>query len=105
MKSDEHVATVRCSFMLPIHKSAIKEIDFTAEMKKNKSYTAILINEDNYINIEENRSRLLEVAQKTYEYRTKNMYGYEKFCCDFSALEERVLGYEAHKQELQNQKS
>lgn len=93
VKSNEHIATIRCSFMFPIHKNAIKEIDFTEEMNKDRKYTAILIHEINYINNDEHKEKLLNMASKTYEYCTNKKFGYENFCCNFTSLEEHAKAY------------
>lgn len=97
MKSNEQVATVRCSFMFPIHKDAVQEIDFTEEMRKDRRYTAILINEIQYINADENKEKLLKTAAQTYENNTKKRFGFERFCCDFKKLEAHAIAYRIEK--------
>lgn len=84
------VATVRTAYMFPIPLEELQEIDFTQEQIKDKSYAALLINEINYIKKEKNSNKLIELANKTYEYTVTKRYHFEKFCCDFLALESHL---------------
>lgn len=81
------VATVRTAYMFPIPPKELQLIDFSQELINDRKYAALLINEINYIKEKENSKRLIELANKTYEYAVTKRYNFENFCCDFLALE------------------
>lgn len=89
----EHKATIRCAYMFPIANNALIEIDYTEEFKLDFKYTALLINEDLYIN--QHKERVHEIATKTYTNTITKRFGFDKFCCDFTKLEERCKSYVA----------
>lgn len=91
--ANEHKSTVRFSYMFPIVESALVEIDYTKEFELDSKYTALLINEDLYIN--QYKDRIHEIAMKTYKNVIKKCGNFEKFCCDFVKLEEKHKDYEA----------
>lgn len=88
---DEQKATIRFAYMFPIVNSALIEIDYTEEFKIDFKYTALLINEDLYIN--QHKDRIHEIAAKTYTNAIVKRFGFEKFCCDFAKLEEWYKSY------------
>lgn len=83
----EQKATIRFAYMFPILENALINIDYTEEFKLDFKYTALLINEDLYIN--QHKARILEIAAKTYTNVITQRFGFEKFCCDFKKLEEK----------------
>ncbi|MFC0308515.1 type III toxin-antitoxin system ToxN/AbiQ family toxin [Gallibacterium trehalosifermentans] len=88
---DEQKATIRFAYMFPIVPTALVEIDYTEEFKLDFKYTALLINEDLYIN--QHKDRIHEIATKTYTNVITKRFGFEKFCCDFTKLEKIYLDY------------
>ncbi|QIW15586.1 hypothetical protein A4G20_04200 [Pasteurellaceae bacterium RH1A] len=86
---DEQKATIRFAYMFPIVADALIEIDYTEEFKLDFKYTALLINEDLYIN--QYWERIYEIATKTYTNAVTKRFGFDGFCCDFVALEERHM--------------
>ncbi|MFZ7203385.1 type III toxin-antitoxin system ToxN/AbiQ family toxin [Avibacterium avium] len=88
---DEQKATIRFAYMFPVVDSALIEIDYTEEFKIDLKYTALLIKEDLYIN--QHKARIHQIATKTYTNTITRRFGFEKFCCNFTKLEERYKSY------------
>lgn len=93
--ANEQKATIRFAYMFPIVESALIEIDYSEEFKVDFKYTALLINEDLYIN--QHKERIHEIATKTYQNVVTKRFGFENFCCDFALLEYRCKTYEIEK--------
>ena len=91
--ANEHKATVRFAYMFPIAKDCIIEIDFTEEYKKDRKYTALLMNEARYI--DQHKEDIYKIASRTYKFNVTKRYGYDKFCCDFLLLEELARNYQS----------
>nr|WP_314117040.1 type III toxin-antitoxin system ToxN/AbiQ family toxin [uncultured Aggregatibacter sp.] len=87
----EQKATIRFAYMFPITEHALIEIDYTQEFQIDFKYTALLINEDLYIN--QHRARIFDIATKTYTNVITKRFGFEKFCCDFAKLEAKYRLY------------
>lgn len=77
--------------MFPIVEKALIEIDYTSEFKIDFKYTALLINEDLYIN--QHKTRIYEIATKTHTNVISKRFGFENFCCDFAKLEDKYKSY------------
>lgn len=92
MLEDKHKATVRFAYMFPVSKKVLKEIDFTAERLLDADYTALLLKEINYINM--NNQRVYKIANDTYMFNVTKAHNYDKFCCDFLKLEEALDNYQ-----------
>lgn len=88
---NEHKATIRFAYMFPIVEKALIEIDYTSEFKIDFKYTALLINEDLYIN--QHKTRIYEIATKTHTNVISKRFGFENFCCDFAKLEDKYKSY------------
>lgn len=88
---NEQKATVRFAYMFPLVNSALVDIDYTKEFQLDFKYTALLINEDLYIN--QHKDRIHEIATKTYTNTVTKRFGFENFCRDFAKLEERSKSY------------
>lgn len=58
---------------------------------KDLKYTALLINEDLYIN--QHKTRIYEIATKTHTNVISKRFGFENFCCDFAKLEDKYKSY------------
>jgi protein AbiQ len=93
--ANEQKATVRFAYMFPIADKALIEIDYSEEFKIDFKYTALLINEDLYIN--QHKDRIHEIAIKTYQNTVAKRFGFEKFCCNFELLESQCRKFEKHK--------
>lgn len=91
--ANEHKATVRFAYMFPVTKDCLIEIDFTEEYKKDRKYTALLINEAQYIN--QHQEDIYKIASRTYEFNVTKRYGYDKFCCNFLLLEVLAKNYQS----------
>lgn len=88
---DEEKSSIRFAYMFPIVEKALIEIDYTKEYKLDEKYTALLINEDLFIN--QHKERIYEIAAKTYKNAVTKRFNFEKFCCDFVKLEQRMETY------------
>lgn len=88
---EEQVATVRMAYMFPVPKDELVEIDFTEEYSKDKKYTALLINEAQYVN--QFFEKIHEIAERTYLFNVSKKFNYDKFCCDFLLLERLANEY------------
>ncbi|SUT88216.1 Uncharacterised protein [Actinobacillus ureae] len=88
---NEQKATVRFAYMFPLVNSALVDIDYTKKFQLDFKYTALLINEDLYIN--QHKDRIHEIATKTYTNTVTKRFGFENFCRDFAKLEERSKSY------------
>ncbi|EFX92502.1 hypothetical protein HMPREF0027_0451 [Actinobacillus ureae ATCC 25976] len=88
---NEQKATVRFAYMFPLVNSALVDIDYTKEFQLDFKYTALLINEDLYIN--QHKDRIHEIATKTYTNTVTKRFGFENFCRDFAKLEDRSKSY------------
>lgn len=97
--ANEQKATIRFAYMFPIVEEALVEIDYSAEFMLDVKYTALLINEDLYIN--QHKARIYEIASKTYTNATTKRFGFENFCCDFTKLEERSKVYANYQKSTQ----
>lgn len=91
---NKQVATVRTSYMFPVPLNQLEEIDLSRELRNDKKYAALLINEINYIKQEDNKNKLVQLADKTYEYAISRRFNYENFCCNFLLLEQKLKEFE-----------
>ncbi len=89
--ANEQKSTIRFSYMFPIRKEAIIEINFTQEYEADPKYTALLINEYSYIN--QHRDKIYKIASRTYNNIINKKQNFEIFCCDFLMLEELSKKY------------
>ena len=88
---NEQKATIRFGYMFPIIENALIEIDYSKEFQLDFKYTALLINEDLYIN--QHKERIHKIALKTYTNVVTKRFGFENFCCDFANLEAQYHNY------------
>jgi len=81
--------------MIPVPQDSIYLLDI-----KNKSYgyKRLLSEQYSYINLANNKSKIINKAEKLYFYATSNSKGktakfYKELSCDFKLLEEKSLDY------------
>ena len=94
-KTKRYLGLIRFSDMIPVPLKCITPLDF-----KNKSYgyKRLIHEQYSYINVSENRIKILKKAQKLYSIVTnstnnKTSKFYKSLSCDFKVLEEKYFEY------------
>ena len=94
-KTKNELGIIRFSDMIPVPKEKVYLLD-----AKNKSYgyKRLLSEQYSYINMTENKRKIINKAEKIYEIVTKNSKSkmakfYKDLSCDFKLLEEKCLQY------------
>ena len=81
--------------MIPVPQNSISLLDVT---DKAYAYRRLLSEQYKYINIPENRQKIMDKAEKLYKLVTGNSNGktakfYRNLSCNFKLLEEKSLKY------------
>ncbi|MBO5479368.1 MAG: type III toxin-antitoxin system ToxN/AbiQ family toxin [Clostridia bacterium] len=94
-KTKSELGIIRFSDMIPVPQESVYLIDI-----KNKSYgyKRLLSEQYSYINMLENRQKIMDKAEKIYNIVIGNNKGkmakfYKDLSCDFKLLEEKCLEY------------
>lgn len=88
---DNLLSTVRLSYMFPVPKSLLTEVNFKEIKKTNLGYYSLIRKEWNYIL--HNQEQLIKQAEKVYKIGTSKNHFLKKNCCDFILLEEKCQQY------------
>lgn len=98
-KTKNELGIIRFSDMIPVPEKNVHLLD-----AKNKSYgyKRLLSEQYSYINMTENKRKIINRAEKIYEIVTKNSKSkmakfYKDLSCDFKLLEEKCLQYKINK--------
>ena len=81
--------------MIPVPQNSVSLLDVT---DKTYAYRRLLSEQYKYINIPENRQKIIDKAEKLYKLVTGNSNGktakfYRSLSCDFKLLEEHSLKF------------
>ena len=98
-KTKNELGIIRFSDMIPVPEENVNLLDV-----KNKSYgyKRLLSEQYSYINMTENKRKIINKAEKIYDIVTKNSKSkmakfYKDLSCDFKLLEEKYLQYKNNK--------
>ena len=95
IKEKNELGIIRFSDMIPVPQNSVSLLDVT---DKTYAYRRLLSEQYKYINIPENRQKIMDKAEKIYKLVTENSNGktakfYRSLSCDFKLLEEQSLKY------------
>ena len=85
--------------MIPVPKKSVHLLDIK---EKSYGYKRLLSEQYSYINIPENKQKIMDKAEKIYNIVTKDGRNrmtkfYKDLSCDFKKLEEKCLKYPENK--------
>lgn len=95
IKEKNELGIIRFSDMIPVPQNSVSLLDVT---DKTYAYRRLLSEQYKYINIPENRQKIMDKAEKIYKLVTGNSNGktakfYRSLSCDFKLLEEKSAEY------------
>ena len=97
LKDKNDLGIIRFSDMIPIPQECVELLDIG---NKTYAYRRLLSEQYKYINLPDNKQKILEKAEKLYTIVTGNSKGktakfYKGLSCNFKLLEEQSLKYDS----------
>ena len=94
-KTKNDLGIIRFSDMVPVHQESVYLLDMKS---KSYGYKRLLSEQYSYINKPENKTKIMEKAEKIYSIVTKNSKSkmakfYKDLSCNFKLLEEKSAKY------------
>jgi protein AbiQ len=98
-KTRNDLGIIRFSDMIPVPQESVYLLDITS---KSYGYKRLLSEQYSYINIPENKQKIIDKAEKIYNIVTQDSNSkmakfYKKLSCNFKLLEEKSLKYNGGK--------
>ena len=95
IKDNNDLGIIRFSDMIPVPQDCVELLDVK---DKTYAYRRLLSEQYKYINLPDNRQKIMDKAEKLYTIVTGNSKGktakfYKGLSCDFKLLEEQSLKY------------
>ena len=95
VKEKNELGIIRFSDMIPVPQNCVSLLDAT---DKSYAYRRLLAEQYKYINMPENKQKIMNKAEKIYNIVTSNSKGkaakfYKELSCDFKVLEGKCLEY------------
>lgn len=95
IKENNDLGIIRFSDMIPVPQNSVELLDME---DKSYAYKRLLSKQYNYINIPQNRHKIMDKAEKLYnivtgEGKGKTVKFYKNLSCDFKLLEAQSLKY------------